>query len=144
VKKEVVTMAQETSALQEVEKQEVEVTEGTERTRSGRAYVPRADIYETAKAIIVLADMPGVNENSVDITLEKNVLSLNGYVEFSPPDDFELVYAEYEVGDYQRNFTLSDEIDRDNIEATVKDGVLRLYHGPWGHLGNTIKILNQG
>lgn len=120
-------MAQETSALQEVEKQEVEVTEGTERTRSGRVYVPRTDIYETAEAIIVLADMPGVNENSVDITLEKNVLSLNGYVEFSPPDDFDLVYAEYEVGDYQRTFTLSDEIDRENIEASVKDGVLRLY-----------------
>jgi len=132
-------MANETSNLKEVEKQDVEAVEGTERTRSSRAFVPRTDIYETKDSIMVVADMPGVNENSIDITLEKNVLSLHGYVEFSPPKDYNLVYAEYEVGDYERNFTLSDEIDRDNIEATVKDGVLRL-HLPKAGPAKTRKI----
>ena len=122
-------MAKENKELQtlEAEKQEVTTVDGAERTRARRAYVPRVDIYETDEAIIVLGDMPGVDEKSVDITLEKNVLTINGYVEPVQPDNYSLAYAEYEAGDFQRNFTLSNEIDQDKIEATVKNGVLRLY-----------------
>jgi HSP20 family protein len=112
--------------IQDTEKQEVAET-GAERTRDRLAFVPRADIYETDEAITVVADIPGVDENSVDIMLEDNVLTINGYVEPVQPEGHSLVYAEYQVGDYERAFTLSDQIDRDGIEATVKDGVLRLY-----------------
>jgi HSP20 family molecular chaperone IbpA len=119
-------MTTETKELQEVEKQEI-TTDGAERTRARKAYVPRVDIYETADEIVVVADMPGVDENSVEITLEKNVLSLTGYVEPARPDNYSLAYAEYDQGDYQRNFTLSDEVDRENIQATVKNGVLHLH-----------------
>ena len=111
----------------EAEKQEVETVDGAERTRARRAYVPRVDIYETDDAIILLTDMPGVDENSVDIMLEKNVLTINGYVHVDDPDNYSLSYAEYESGDYERSFNLSNEIDRENIEATVKNGVLRLH-----------------
>ncbi|RME98753.1 MAG: Hsp20/alpha crystallin family protein [Chloroflexi bacterium] len=110
-----------------VEKEEVEVVEGAERTRPVKAYVPRADIYETDDSLVIVADMPGVDENNVDITLEKNVLSLKGYLDFQTPENYSLAYAEYEVGDYERSFTLSDEIDRDKIEATISDGVLRVF-----------------
>ena len=110
----------------ETEKQELETVDGAERTRARRAYVPRVDIYETDDAIVLLTDVPGVDENSLDITLEKNVLTINGYVEPESPDNYSLAYAEYNTGDYQRSFTLSDEIDREKIEATVKNGVLRL------------------
>jgi HSP20 family protein len=112
--------------VEDTEKREVAET-GTERTRDRLAFVPRADIYETEEAITVVADMPGVDETSLDITLEKNVLSIDGYVEPTEPEGYGLAYAEYRVGDYQRAFTLSDQIDRDGIEATLKDGVLRLY-----------------
>jgi len=119
-------MAKETMDIQEAQKQEI--AEGSvERTRSRTAFVPRADIYETDDSIVVVADMPGVDENSVDITLENDVLSINGYVEPLTPENRSLAYAEYQEGDYQRRFTLSNRIDRDRIEATVKDGVLRLY-----------------
>jgi HSP20 family molecular chaperone IbpA len=84
------------------------------------------DIYESGDAITVLADMPGVDAESVDITLENQVLSINGLVEPMQPEGHALAYAEYRVGDFERSFTLSDEIDREGIEATVKDGVLRL------------------
>jgi len=122
-------MAKENKELQtlEAEKQEVTAVEGAERIRARRAYIPRVDIYDTSDAIIVLADMPGVDEKSVDITVEKNILTINGYVEPAQPENYSLAYAEYEVGDYERSFTLSNEIDRDNIEATVKNGVLRLH-----------------
>ena len=110
----------------EVQKHEEAPTDEMERTRSRRSFIPRADIYETDKEIIVLADVPGANEKTVDITLEKNVLSINAYVEPVIPSGFDIAYAEYEEGDYQRSFRLSDEIDRDKIEAVVNDGVLRL------------------
>lgn len=112
--------------VEDTEKREVAET-GAERTRDRLAFVPRADIYETEEAITVVADMPGVDENSLDITLEDNVLSIDGYVESFQPEGYSLAYAEYRVGDYQRAFTLSDQIDRDGIEAVVKDGVLRLH-----------------
>ena len=112
--------------VQDTEKREVAET-GAERTRDRLAFVPRADVYETEDAIVVVADMPGVDENSVDITLEDNVLTINGLVEPEQPEGQSLIYAEYRVGDYVRAFTLSDQIERDHIEATVKDGVLRLH-----------------
>lgn len=111
--------------VQETEKQEIDES-GAERTRAGACFVPRADIYETEDGITVVADMPGVDEESIDITLEQNVLTINGYVTMDRPEDYSLAYAEYRVGDYQRRFTLSDQIDKNKIEATMKDGVLRL------------------
>ena len=110
----------------EVQKQEEAPVDEMERTRSRRSFVPRADIYETEKEIIVLADVPGANEKTVDITLEKNVLSITAYVEPAIPSGFDIAYAEYEEGDYQRSFRLSDEIDQNKIEAVVSEGVLRL------------------
>jgi HSP20 family protein len=110
----------------DIEKEEIEVVEGSERTRPYKAYVPRADIYETDRALFIVADMPGIDENSVEIMLEKNVLSLRGVIDFKQPEDYSLAYAEYEIGDFERNFTLSDEIDRENIEASISDGVLRV------------------
>jgi HSP20 family protein len=119
-------MSQESREIQvqDAEKQVAETE--AERTRDRPAFVPRADIYETDEAIFVVADMPGVDEGSLDITLEKGVLTLNGAVELAAPEGYGLAYAEYRVGDYVRSFSLSDEIDQEAIEATLKDGVLRL------------------
>jgi HSP20 family protein len=120
-------MAEDTALqVQDTEKREVAET-GVERTRDRLAFVPRADVYETSDAILVVADMPGVDESSVDITLENNVLTINGYVEPEEPEGYTLAYAEYRVGDYVRAFTLSDQIEREGIEATIRDGVLRLH-----------------
>lgn len=110
----------------EAQKQELSTTDETERTRENPCFIPRADIYETEAEIVVLADVPGVDENSIDITLEKNVLTINGWVEPHGFDGYRLAFNEYEEGDYTRTFRLSDEIDREGIEASVKDGVLRL------------------
>ena len=111
--------------VQDAEKQEIDETEG-ERTRDRKAFIPRADIYEDGDNIFIVADVPGVDENSVEITLEKSVLSIDGYVEHQAPEGYALAYAEYETGDYQRSFKLSNQVDLNKIEATVKDGVLRL------------------
>jgi HSP20 family protein len=116
-----------TEQTMELEKQEVTTTEETERTRECRCFTPRSDIYELDDQIVIVADVPGVDEKSIDVTLEKNVLTINALVDPVVPQGYSLSLAEYQVGDYQRSFRLSDEIDRENIRASVKDGVLRLY-----------------
>ena len=113
-------------ATKEIQKKETEGKEGVERTRSKKLYAPLVDIIEEKDNLFLIADMPGVDENSVDITLEKNLLTIYGAVEPDIPENHRLVSAEYGIGDYQRTFTLSDEIDRGKIEARVKNGVLRL------------------
>lgn len=114
-------MATGTQELQKTETKPVETLE-----RSGRIYSPRADIHETAEAIAVVADLPGVDENSVEITLEKDVLTIKGKKEAAPPEGFKLSYGEGAAGGYERSFVLSERVDRDNIEANVENGVLRL------------------
>ncbi len=106
--------------------QKTENVAATERIRNVKTFVPRVDIYETKESLYLIADMPGVDEKTVDVELEKNILKISGRVENGKIKDHALLFSEYEVGDYERTFTLSEEIDRDKIKATVKQGVLRL------------------
>ncbi len=110
-----------------------------ERTRDARVYSPRVDIYETSAEIVVLADMPGADEQAVDVTLEKNTLTIRAHIEPVLYEDRTLSYAEYGVGDWERSFVLSNEIDREKIEGTVRDGVLML-HLPKAQGARTRKI----
>ncbi|MDI9570757.1 MAG: Hsp20/alpha crystallin family protein [Pseudomonadota bacterium] len=110
----------------DLQKQQAQNPLETERTRNRKVFVPKVDIYETKDAMVLIADMPGVDDQSVDITLEKNVLTITGNVESPVYEGKALAYAEYDTGDYQRAFTISDEVDQDRIEAVVENGVLRL------------------
>lgn len=116
-------MAQE---LQTTDRQVPSKLDGSERTRSRQVFVPRADIYETPDQVVLLVDMPGVASDGVDITLEKRTLAIRGYAADQQRENYRQIYAEYGAGDYERVFTLSEDIDRDGIEASQKDGVLRL------------------
>jgi HSP20 family protein len=75
---------------------------------------------------VLVMDVPGVDQEGVEIVLDKRVLTINAYPAFERPEPFTLAYAEYGEGDFQRSFSLSDEIDREKIEANVKNGVLTL------------------
>ncbi len=112
--------------VKEIQKREAAAPEGVERTSPRKVYTPAVDILERKDDIVVTADMPGVDEKTVDITLEKNVLTIYGMVEPQFPEGQRLALSEYGVGDYQRAFTLSEEVDRDRINASVRNGVLRL------------------
>lgn len=108
--------------------QEVAATTGSaERTRTRPVYAPRTDIFETDEGLVMLADMPGVSPDSVDVTLERQVLTVRGRAEDSPPQGFSPVYREYQPGDYERAFTLSEDFEAERIEASCKNGVLRLF-----------------
>ncbi len=107
-------------------KQESVIPGGTERIQARKVYVPQVDILETEQALLLVSDLPGVDEGGVDITVEKNILTIKGTVQGDVPAGYKLSYEEYGVGDYERSFTLPNEIDRNGIQATIRDGVLRL------------------
>lgn len=98
-----------------------------ERTRPRPVYAPRTDIYETETGLVLLVDMPGVRADGADVTLEKNVLTIRGKIDEVPPGGFAPIYREYEPGDFERVFTLSEDVDAERIEAQTKDGVFRLF-----------------
>jgi len=100
--------------------------ESVERTRERPVYSPRTDIYETEDKVVLVADMPGVDDQSIDVTLERNVLTITGRTQDVAPEGYRLAYAEFERGDYQRSFVLSNQADPNGIQASMKDGVLRV------------------
>ena len=102
-------------------------TKTKEQRPHHRVFAPATDIFETKEAITILADMPGVDDRDLDITLDKNILRIYGKVTpAEPKENLDLAYSEFDTGDFERSFALSSEIDRDKIEAVLKNGVLRL------------------
>ncbi|GMQ78142.1 MAG: Hsp20/alpha crystallin family protein [Anaerolineae bacterium] len=91
-----------------------------------RTFSPRVDIYESNDNVVVLAEMPGVGESGIDITLEKNDLTIRGEFQHEELEGYKAAHIEYSTGNFERTFRLSDEVDRDNIEATIKNGLLTL------------------
>lgn len=107
-------------------KEESPTPDGVERAAASTVFRPRVDIVEGPDAVLLFADVPGADEGHTDVSLEKNVLTIRASVQPGELEGFTLAAAEYEVGDFERAFTLSDEIDRNGIEAVVSDGVLRV------------------
>jgi HSP20 family protein len=110
---------------------EIQKTEGgtqveVEQTKSGPVYVPAVDIFEDHSAITLVADMPGVNPNDLRIDLHEGVLTLTGQSNAIQGEAEIDVFREYRPGQFCRQFSLSDRIDQDKIEAGMTDGVLRL------------------
>lgn len=97
-----------------------------EQTRPGPVYSPAVDIFESDQAITVLADMPGVKPDDLDIDLRDNVLSLTGRASPLENPKEGVVLREYQPGTFFRRFTLSETIDQSKIDAKLSDGVLRL------------------
>lgn len=116
--------AAEAKELKVKEKQEVSTD--TEQTRPGVVYTPDVDIFESDTDITLLADMPGVNTDNLNIDLRDDVLTLTGDAITDVGDTEKPVIVEYGVGKYHRQFTLSEVVDQTKITAELKDGVLRL------------------
>ena|SRR5215510_684412 len=110
----------------EVTTQEKKEVASNEQTRPGRIYVPNVDIYETPESLWLWADMPGVDENSLEVHVADGILSLEGRVALQEYDSLSPVYTEYNVGNYARRFSLSDAIDIERIKARMTNGVLEL------------------
>jgi len=93
---------------------------------SKRVYRPSVQIFESPEAVELVAEVPGADEATTELTLKNDELTVRASVAVPEQNGSKLVYAEYGTGDYERTFHLSDAIDRQRIEARVKDGVLRV------------------
>lgn len=91
-----------------------------------RYFQPNVRILESADAVELIAVVPGADETSTDLTIENDTLTLTARVVGQPDGGRRLVYSELRDGDFRRSFRLSDLIDRQRIEAKVKDGILRV------------------
>lgn len=123
-------MAKEKTTGQELTtpvKKEIDVTRG-EPTYQGRYFSFAADIVENDEAVTVLADLPGVSPQTLEIDLRDNLLTLMARVE-DVPASWRPIHCEYEVGGYMRQFNVGPAIDREKIAATMRDGVLTLVLG---------------
>jgi HSP20 family molecular chaperone IbpA len=70
--------------------------------------------------------MPGVDEQSIEVNVANGILSIEGQVSLKDYADLAPVYTEYNVGNYARRFTLSNEIDTEHIKARMTNGILEL------------------
>ena len=95
-------------------------------TVSWRTYLPVTDIFETDQALTVVLEMPGVGKDAIDVSVEDDVLTIHGRIDYSKYEGLQPVYTEYNVGHYARSFQLSSKIEQANIQAELKDGVMTL------------------
>jgi HSP20 family protein len=107
-------------------KEKQQLTKPQEQTRPGRYFVPDVNIYESDESLKLWADMPGVKEKDVNVTLKDGVLTIVGEVATDMYAGLRPLYTEYNIGNYQREFSLSETIDESKIRATLRNGVLEL------------------
>jgi len=111
-------------ALEVQEKKELVSKE--EKTVPARYYVPTTDIFETDDALTVVMEIPGVERQALEVNIENDVLRVDARIDFSKYEELEPLYTEYKVGHFTRSFTLSNNIDQQQISAQLDDGVLTL------------------
>lgn len=87
---------------------------------------PVADIHETKDGATLYIDLPGVNHDSLEISVDSDILAIKGGVNLHTPDDLNPTYMDVHAGTYSRKFTLSAELDSSQIYANLKNGVLKL------------------
>jgi HSP20 family molecular chaperone IbpA len=100
---------------------------GEMRRREPESWLrPSVDIFEDAEGITLVADMPGVNKDRLNLQAENESLIVEGEASIHMPEGMEALYADVRATRYRRSFGLSRELDIDEIDASLKDGVLRV------------------
>ncbi len=111
----------------EIERRDASPVSQTDvKEANGRNIIPDVDIIEKADHYLLIADMPGVDEKTLDITVEKDLLMIRGRMFITIPENHRAVKSEFRSGNYQRAFRIYEEIDRDGIKAVYRNGVLKL------------------
>lgn len=102
-----------------------ETAVGREATRGGAAvFSPRVDIYETTDELVLIADLPGVEADRLELKFEDGLLSLHARVGDRAPAGAKRLLAEYGIGDFWRSFQVNEQVDAAKISADLRDGVL--------------------
>jgi HSP20 family protein len=93
---------------------------------TGPIFTPPTDILEKKDSVVMLLDIPGADPESLDVTLDKRILTIRAQLHGSAPQGYAPAYIEFRDGTYERQFVFSEQMDGDGIDATLKDGVLQL------------------
>lgn len=115
-----------------------------ESTANERAVSPAVDVFEDETGITLLADMPGVPRDQLELHVEGDTLLIEGRVQPQTPDGLEAIYAELRVPRWRRSFTLSRELDTSKVDANLKDGVLTLRIPKQAHAQPRRIVVNAG
>jgi HSP20 family protein len=97
---------------------------GARTAESEPALRPPVDIFEDQDGLTLLADLPGVSKERLDVRVERDTLVVEGDLQIALPQEMQAVYADIRSTHYERRFALSDELETEKIEASLKDGVL--------------------
>ena len=98
----------------------------TEQDHETPTLMPRVDVFEDSNGITLLADLPGVPRDKLDLHVDGDTLQIEGDIAPDTPENMEALYAEVQVARYRRGFTLSPELDTEKVDAEFRDGQLRL------------------
>ena len=101
-------------------------TPASQQAAAQPSVVPPLDVFETESSNTLLADLPGVPRDRLQVRVDGETLVLEATAATVGPDNLQLVYGEAQIPTYRRQFTLSRELDAARIEAQLRDGVLRL------------------
>jgi HSP20 family molecular chaperone IbpA len=96
------------------------------RSRTGSTMLPAVDIFEDESGISLHADMPGISKERLNVSVEGNVLSIEGDAKLPMPEGMEALHADIRATHYHRTFTLGSEMDTEKVDASLKNGVLTL------------------
>src|ERR1700748_267875 len=106
--------------------QKREVDKKTEGIVPGRTFLPVTDIFETADALTVVLEMPGVDRDSIEANVEDDVVTIEGRINHSKYEGMHPVYTEYNVGHSARSFQIPNTMNQSKISAQMKDGVVTI------------------
>lgn len=100
--------------------------ESVKNTEGRKVFSPPMDIVDKKDSLVVTMDIPGADPHGIEIALDGDHLTVKAKVKPLEIGDLPLIYAEYEVGDYETTLRISEVVEREKIEAAFKDGVLTL------------------
>lgn len=110
----------------QVAKQQAQAVDSAQKTAPETIYAPDVDISENSECVRLVANIPGAEQQGVEVTVENNVLTVEASAAVEPPEGYEPLGREYAVGKYRRDFTLSNAVDTEGISAKVQHGVLEV------------------
>jgi HSP20 family protein len=114
-----------TTDLEKREKQEVSSTAAEQMNHSGQAYSPDVDIYASDDEVLFAVDLPGVNKGDVSIQVdETDTLIIRAKNSHKEPEEAAL--RQYRIGDYYRAFQISEDYDKDKVQAKLENGLLQV------------------
>lgn len=118
----------ENSAMQVNENHNDMQKQNTQTTKTqATVYHPRADVSEQSGGYTIVADMPGLTPESIEINFEDGLLTIRGEVKARWPENARPLLQEYGVGNFERSFGVGDQVDASGITAEYRDGVLKLH-----------------